>query len=45
MARVWREGQKREVFVYRLIAADRIEDEILEVSTSHHVCNTHRSNW
>ena len=30
MARVWREGQKLPVFVYRLVAEGRIEDAILQ---------------
>ena len=30
MSRVWREGQQRPVFVYRLIAHGRIEDAILQ---------------
>ena len=33
MSRVWREGQKRPVFIYRLIAEGRVEDAILQVST------------
>lgn len=32
MARVWREGQTRPVYVYRLITANRIEDAIYQVS-------------
>lgn len=31
MARVWREGQQRPVYVYRMITADRIEDAIYQV--------------
>ncbi len=31
MSRIWREGQKRPVFVYRLVALGRIEDAILNV--------------
>ena len=34
MSRVWREGQKRPVFIYRLIADGRVEDAILQVSIS-----------
>jgi DNA repair and recombination protein RAD54B len=34
MARIWREGQKRPVFIYRLIAAGSIEQSILEVRRS-----------
>ncbi|KAJ3413707.1 helicase, partial [Chytridiales sp. JEL 0842] len=30
MARIWREGQKREVKIYRLISADTIEEKILQ---------------
>ena len=32
MSRVWREGQKRPVFIYRLIAEGKVEDAILQVS-------------
>lgn len=31
MSRVWREGQARPVFVYRLVASSTIEDAILQV--------------
>jgi hypothetical protein len=31
MARVWREGQRRPVFVYRLVTAHRIEEAIYQV--------------
>jgi hypothetical protein len=34
MARVWREGQKRPVFVYRLVTADHIEEAIYQVPHS-----------
>jgi DNA repair and recombination protein RAD54B len=30
MARCWRDGQKREVFVYRLIAGDTLEERIYQ---------------
>ena len=30
MSRVWRDGQKKPVFVYRLVAANRIEEVILK---------------
>lgn len=36
MARIWREGQKRPVYIYRLIAKDTIEDAILMVHLSLH---------
>ena len=29
MARVWREGQKKSVYIYRLIAKAHIEESIL----------------
>jgi SNF2 family DNA or RNA helicase len=32
MSRVWREGQRRLVFIYRLVAQGCIEDAILQVS-------------
>ncbi len=32
MSRVWREGQKRPVFVYRLVSHQRVEEAILNVS-------------
>lgn len=32
MSRVWREGQRRPVFIYRLITHGKIEDAILQVS-------------
>lgn len=32
MSRVWREGQTRPVFVYRLVAASTIEEAMLQVS-------------
>lgn len=31
MSRVWREGQTRPVFVYRLVSEGTIEDAILQV--------------
>jgi DNA repair and recombination protein RAD54B len=31
MSRVWREGQRRPVFIYRLVAQGCIEDAILQV--------------
>lgn len=31
MSRVWREGQTRPVYIYRLVANGRIEDAILQV--------------
>ena len=31
MSRVWREGQLRPVFIYRLVANGKIEDAILQV--------------
>ena len=30
MARVWRDGQKKECFVYRLLAVDTIEEKIFQ---------------
>jgi DNA repair and recombination protein RAD54B len=30
MARVWRDGQKRNVFIYRLVCAGTIEEIILQ---------------
>lgn len=32
MSRIWRQGQKKPVHIYRLIAADSIEESMLEVS-------------
>jgi DNA repair and recombination protein RAD54B len=34
MSRIWRSGQKRPVFVYRLVARGTIEDTILKVRGS-----------
>ena len=31
MSRVWREGQRRPVYIYRLITHGKIEDAILQV--------------
>lgn len=31
MSRVWREGQRRPVYIYRLVAEGRIEHAILQV--------------
>jgi SNF2 family DNA or RNA helicase len=33
MSRVWREGQRRPVYIYRLVAEGRIEHAILQVSS------------
>ena len=43
MARVWRDGQKREVFVYRFLSAGTVEEkmfqrQILKVSVLKHSC-------
>ena len=31
MSRVWREGQKRPVYIYRLVTQGCIEDSIIQV--------------
>jgi DNA repair and recombination protein RAD54B len=31
MSRIWREGQRREVHIYRLVTAGTIEEAILQV--------------
>lgn len=33
MSRIWREGQKKPVFIYRLIVASAIEQAIFQVSS------------
>jgi hypothetical protein len=40
MARVWREGQQRPVYVYRMITADRIEEAIYQVPLPPSPCLT-----
>jgi SNF2 family DNA or RNA helicase len=30
MARVWRDGQKKEVFIYRLLTTGTIEEKIFQ---------------
>ena len=41
MSRVWREGQRRPVRVYRLIMAGTIEDAILQVLYIYMLINAH----
>jgi SNF2 family DNA or RNA helicase len=33
MSRIWREGQRREVYIYRFVAAGTVEEAILQVPT------------
>jgi len=40
MSRVWREGQSRRVFIYRLVCYGTIEDAILQVNMVIHIMKT-----
>ena len=45
MARVWRDGQRKNVLIYRLLTTGTIEEKIFQRQVSAHVNDKHNSSF